>query len=120
MSVYRDWEFYAKNNDGTFLSSKQIECLIAFDEHDLRGMEWYSYDSVIGNGCTNSSFSYDRIRDAVECFGLLYPEVNMTVLVDCNGEKGGFMLRGGKVQDFSSCIVYLDSEGRELDPLNGF
>lgn len=119
MSMYRDWEFHGRNNNGSFLSSKQIECLIALDEFDLDGMEWKDYDTLIGSGFTESFGAYERIEKALDEFAFRYPEANMTVFVDCNGEKCGFMLRNGKVQAFTSCTVYLDGEGRELDPMDG-
>ena len=120
MGVYRDWEFYGKNKDGSFLSSKQIECLIALDEYDLDGMEWYDNDTVIGSGYTESSSAYERIGDAVQKYAAIYPEVNLTVIATDGMDKYGFMIRGGKFQRFDSTIVYTDEEGREIDPLSWF
>ena len=119
MSAYRDWEFYGKNKDGSFLSSKQIECLVALDEFDLDGMEWYEDDSMIGSGFTTSTFSYDHIKEAVKKYAEIYPSIILTVIVTDDEGKGGFMIRNGKLQEFTSCTVYVDKEGREIEPLEG-
>lgn len=119
MGVYRDWEFYGKNKDGSSLSSKQIECLVALDEQDLYGMEWKDDDTLIGSGYTESIYAYERIKAAVEQYAKIYPDVNLTVIADEYGEKYGFMIRNGKFQTFESSIIYTDDEGREIDPLSG-
>ena len=119
MSVYRDWEFYGKNKSGSFLSSKQIECLVALDEFDLENMEFYEDDTLFASGCTTSAFAYEHIQEAVEKYAEIYPEVILTVIVSDDCGKCGFMLRDGKVQEFESCTVYVDEEGRELDPMDG-
>ena len=119
MSVYRDWEFYGKNKDGSLLSSKQIECLVALDEQDLGEMEWSDSDTLICSGHTESIYVYERIKAAVEQYAKIYPDVNLTVIADEYGEKYGFMIRNGKFQTFESSIIYTDNEGREIDPLTG-
>ena len=120
MGVYREWEFYGKNKDGSSFSSKQIECLVALDEYDLEDMCWHCHDTAIGSGHTESSFAYDRIYQAVEKYAGIYPDVSLTVIADENGEKFGFMIRNGKFQTFESSIIYTDNEGREIDPLSEF
>ena len=119
MSFYRDWEFYGKNKDGSFLSSKQIECLVALDEFDLESMEWYDDDTMICFGYTTSIYAYENILEAIVKYAEIYPEVILTAIVSDDEGKGGFMLRNGKVQEFTSCTVYVDDEGRELDPMAG-
>ena len=119
MSVYRDWEFYGKNKDGSKLYSKQIECLVALDEFDLENMEFYEDDTLFASGYTTSAFAYDHIREAVEKYAEIYPDVMLTVIMSDDIGKGGFMIRNGKFQEFVSYTAYVDMEGHEIEPLEG-
>ena len=119
MSIYRDWEFYGKNKDGSYLTSKQIECLVALDEFDLDGMEFYEDDTLFASGYTTSAFAYEHIQEAVEKYAEIYPEVSLTVIITEDEGKGGFMIRNGKFQEFWASTVYVDGEGREIEPLEG-
>ena len=117
MSAYRNWEFWGHNNDGTLLTSKQVEALIALDEFDLEDLTWEEGE-MFGWGDTESIFSYDRVEEALEKFAALYPEVTVKVIVQYETEPcpDGFMVKGGNVRPFSGHVVYTyDDDGQEVD-----
>ena len=117
-SVY-EWNFNGKNADDSFLSSKQIEALIAFDEFDLDtgevNFESGCYD--FGAGTTESYGAVSRIREALEKFSKLYPEVRLTVLYkyDADWYPDGFIVEGGEVVDITGHITFTrDDNGEEV------
>ena len=116
MSAYRTWEFWGRNNDGSLLTSKQIEGLISLDEYDLDAMTWDEHENF-GWGHTESINAYDRIEEVLEQFAALYPEVTVKVIVQYETEPcpDGFMVKGGKVRPFSGHVVYTyDDDGAEV------
>lgn len=117
MSAYRTWEFWGHNNDGTLLTDKQVECLIALDEYDLDCLTWEEAE-MFGWGETESIFAYDRIEEALKKFSTLYPEVTVKVIVHYETEScpDGFMVKGGKVRPFSGHVVYTyDDDGTTVE-----
>ena len=120
MSAYRTWEFYGYHNDGTGLTSKEIEALVSFDEFDLENLEWEDGEVLFGWGTTESNGAYDRVEDAIREFKMIYPEVALTVIVQYESEPcpDAFFSRGGtsKVSTLSSKLIYYDDEtGEEVE-----
>ena len=120
MSVYRSWTFRGCHEDGSPLTSKEIEALVAFDEFDLQDLEWEQGDDLFGWGDTESIWSYDHIEDAIREFKMAHPEIRLTVTVQYESEPcpDAFFSRCGEtaVHTLSSRLVFFDDEtGEEVD-----
>ncbi len=118
MGVYRTWEFSGKNNDGSPLTSKQIECLVALNESDLEEFTWEQGGKAFGWGETTSIGAYERIYTTLTEFASLYPEVSMfvSVQVECEPAPFAVFVRGGKVREATGKITYyFDDDGEEVD-----
>ena len=114
-----EWTFNGKNADDSFLTSKQIEALIALDEFDLDtgeiNFENGCYD--FGTGVTQSYGAVTRIREALEKFSKLYPAARLTVIYKYETDwcPDGFIVEGGEVVDITGHIVYSrDDNGKEV------
>ena len=111
------WEFYGHNGDKTEpLTSKQIECLVALDEYDLENMTWEE-DYLFGWGETESSFTYDRIEEALKEWAKMWPNISAKVLAYYETEAApyGFLLERGNCIPFTGQIKYYrDDNGEEV------
>lgn len=115
MGMYRTWEFSGRNNDGSYLTSRQIECLVALDEYDLENLTFEEGDLLFGWGNTESIGAYEGIMDALEKFAAIYPEVRLFV-TDQEGSEYAIFVKGGKVREATGRVVYtFDDDGEEVD-----
>lgn len=120
MSAYRNWTFRGCHEDGSPLTSKEIEALVALDEFDLQGLEWEQGDDLFGWGDTESIGSYDRIEDAISAFKMMHPEIRLAVIAQYESEPcpDAFFSQCGEtaVHTLSSRLVFFDDEtGEEVD-----
>ena len=120
MSAYVDWNFYGKNTKtGNLLTSKQIEAFVALDEFDLLN-DNFSWDTdyyEFGEGYTESSFAVDHIRETVEKFSKLYPEIRIVALYkyDIAWNPDGFIAENGEVREITGHVKYTyDDNGEEV------
>lgn len=119
MSIYRTWEFRGSHKDGSFLTRKEVEALISFDEFDLENLKWEEGE-LFGWGTTESIGAYDRIEEALKRFKVQYPEFQLTVICQCDSQPcpDAFFSRSGEteVHTLSSRLIYYDDEtGEEVE-----
>lgn len=120
MSTDRSWTFRGCHEDGSPLTSKEIEALVALDEFDLEYLEWEQGDDLFGWGDTESIGSYDRIGDAISAFKMMHPEIRLAVIAQYESEPclDAFFSRCGEtaVHTLSSRLVFFDNDtGEEVD-----
>ena len=111
MSIYINWEFYGHN-----MTTKQIETLVSLDEYDLEELEWEE-EYLFGYGQTDSHCAYDRIKEALEEFAKIYPDVSIKVVAFYETEVApcGFLVENGKCISFTGKITYYrDDNGQEV------
>ena len=120
MSAYVDWNFYGKNTKtGKLLTSKQIEAFVAFDEFDLLTDNFY-WDTdyyEFGEGHTEATFAVDHIRETVEKFSKLYPEIRIVALYkyDAAWNPDGFIAENGEVREITGHVKYTyDDNGEDV------
>ena len=115
MSIHRSWEFYGQNKDGTFLTGRQIEDLIALDEFDFKVIEWEDDVDEFGWGDTESTGAYERVFEALIQYAEMYPDVTLTVYVSVDRYQDGFRMENGKVREFTGQMTYFyDDDGTEV------
>lgn len=119
MSIYRTWEFRGSHKDGSFLTRKEVEALISFDEFDLEILKWEEGE-LFGWGMTESIGAYDRIENAIREFKMINPDVTLIVIAQYESEPcpNAFFSRSGEtaVHTLSSRLTYYDDEtGEEVE-----
>jgi len=116
MSTYIRWEFYGHNGEKEeCLTEDQVKHLIALDHFDLEDLEWEEA-YLFGWGSTCSHCAYDRIKEALEEFARIYPDVSIKALAFYETEAApcGFLVENGKCISFTGKITYYrDDNGEE-------
>ena len=118
MSMYCNWIFHGKNNDGSMLTEEQIDRLTALDGHDFEDLTFDPGEEMFAFGETVSICSIERIEESLKSFSAANPETELTVYYHAETDEApcGFHAKYGKVRPFSSRITYYyDDNGELLD-----
>lgn len=108
MSCVVDWEFSGRHQSGEFLTSKEIEALVALNEQDLEDAHWEGGDEYLTSFCTESYGAVERIRKTLDDFAGRFPDVRLFVTYRYETAvcPDGFITEGGKVREITGNVVY--------------
>jgi hypothetical protein len=117
MSQPIEWEIFGKHQDGTPLSSREIEALVALDEGDFEGADFGTEDELFCEMFTESAGAHMRMEAALTEYARMFPDICLTVLYryDTAWNPDGYITKDGRLLEITGHVTYtLDETGEEV------